>query len=144
MVMLNMKILGDPFWITSSGMGNHCVSKTNYINVNSDYSVNWETGEVYIDVIFKSPLDINQFTGLYNFGGPFSDPTIGFRGLYRVNTITSFFKNGEFTQEVQGMRINNQDIDEQKEATNKQVFNSTLLDTNRNTLNVVDQNSKFA
>lgn len=110
MVGLDMEIIGDPFWISSSGLGNYTAPLTDNDYVNSDYSVNWQTGEVYIHVNFRSPIDINQATGMYQFprvSGSY-DSAIMFKGIYRVNMVTSTFKDGMFKQTLKGFRVNNQ------------------------------------
>lgn len=113
MLNLNMEIIGDPYWIVNSGMGNY-TSKQAPISkdLNSDGSVNWQSSEVDIFVNFKNPIDINQTTGLYNFNsygyagglGASSDGAIGFKGLYHINTVTNHFRQGEFRQTLKGMR----------------------------------------
>lgn len=120
MLNLDMEIHGDPFWIVNSGLGNY-TSKQAPISkdLNSDGSVNWQSSEVEIYVNFKNPLDINQATGLYDFksfgygggAGSQSDGAIGFKGLYRVNIVTSHFRNGEFRQTLQGFRRKLQESD---------------------------------
>lgn len=125
MISLDMEILGDPFWISSSGMGNYIAPITKNNFVNSDYSVNFQTGEVYIHVNFKSPIDINQATGLYNFpktSGAY-DAAIMFKGVYRVNNVTSIFRDGVFKQVIKGYRVNNQY--EEKKAENAQTLNTS-------------------
>jgi hypothetical protein len=113
MLNLNMEIVGDPYWIVNSGMGNY-TSKEAPISkdLNTDGSVNYQTSEVDIYVNFKNPLDINQTTGLYDFKsygyagglGTTSDGAIGFKGLYHINTVTNHFRQGEFRQTLKGSR----------------------------------------
>jgi hypothetical protein len=116
MVVLNMEIQGDPFWIINSGVGNYTSKKAPLSkDLNSDGSVNWQSSEVHIKVNFRNPIDINQTTGLYNFkaggynSGSGTSDQVGFNGLYKVNTIESNFRNGEFRQTLRGQRIKNQD-----------------------------------
>ena len=118
---LNMNIIGDPYFIAHSGTGNYTASPTAYTNLNSDGSVNYQNGEVDVIVNFRTPIDINQTTGLYNFGGQSaSAPVIGFSGLYKINTVTSTFKSGKFTQILEGFRRKGQDFPE--EGTPEQTF----------------------
>jgi len=105
MVNLDMKILGDPYWIPHSGMGNYTSTPTQYKDLNSDMSVNYQSSEVDIEVNFRSPLDLNQATGLYDFGGNSKvAPVIHFSGIYKVTKVVSRLKDGKFTQELHGMR----------------------------------------
>jgi hypothetical protein len=112
MQALRMKIIGDPYYIAQSGMGNYFSAPTQYTNLNSDGTVNWTSGEVDIRVNYRSPIDINQGTGLYNFGSKtFKDPETGksqsvsqFSGLYQLIYVDSIFKDGQFTQDLKALR----------------------------------------
>jgi hypothetical protein len=105
MANLEIEILGDPYWIAQSGMGNYTAQPTQFYNLNDDGSVSYQNGEVDCLVNFRTPIDINQSTGLYDFG-PKSQtaPVMQFSGLYTVKNVTSTFKNGEFTQVLTGVR----------------------------------------
>jgi hypothetical protein len=114
MMRLNLEIQGDPYWIVNSGQGNYTSTPVAGVkDLNKDGSVNWQTSEVDIIVNFRSPFDINQTTGMYDFksanifdigSSTSAGPTLGFTGLYRVNTVTSTFKNGVFKQRLVGSR----------------------------------------
>jgi hypothetical protein len=118
MVVLNLDIMGDPYWIVNSGQGNYTATQAKIGGVtikdlNADGSVAWQNGEVHILVNFRSPFDINQTTGLYDFksanlfdlgGSTKTSPVIGFTGLYRVNIVSSYFRNGVFRQTLKGNR----------------------------------------
>ena len=112
MQALRMKIIGDPYYIAQSGLGNYHSAPTQFQNLSSDGSVNWASGEVDIRVNYRSPIDINQGTGLYNFGSKnFKDPETGksqsvtqFSGLYQLIHVDSYFKDGQFTQDLKALR----------------------------------------
>jgi len=112
MQALNMKIMGDPYYIVQSGLGNYHSAPSQFSNLNSDGTVNWASGEVDIRVNYRSPIDLNQGTGLYNFGKKtYKDPEtakslniVNFSGLYQLIHVDSYFKNGEFTQELKAFR----------------------------------------
>ena len=114
MINLSMEIMGDPYWIVNSGMGNYTSKPVDGVkDLCKDGSVNWQSGEVDIGVYFRSPLDINQGTGLYDFksANTFSlvkagkaSPVIAFTGLYKINQVTNVFKGGRFTQTLLGYR----------------------------------------
>jgi hypothetical protein len=110
MVTLDMEIIGDPFWIHHSGAGNYTSPPAPGIkDLNRDGSVNWQNGEVDILVNFRSPLDINQATGLYDFnmalntGSP-DAPVQGWSGLYCVNRVTNSFRGGKYRCTLKGYR----------------------------------------
>jgi hypothetical protein len=122
MMLLNMEIWGDPYYIAQSGMGNYTAKGTPFDNLNQDGTVNYQNGEVYINVNFRTPIDINQGTGLYNFAGAKSAPVIQFSGLYRVQTIQHSFRDGQFRQTLQGARLPQQENPEQ--GTSTKVFST--------------------
>ena len=105
MVDLNMQILGDPYYIAQSGTGNYTAQPTQFTNLNDDGSVSYQNGEVDIVVNFRTPIDINQNTGMYNFG-PNTDtaPVMQFSGLYKVTNVSSVFSQGTFKQTLVGYR----------------------------------------
>jgi hypothetical protein len=110
MIMLDMTIIGDPYFIAQSGTGNYTAKSSQFVNLNTDGSVNYQNGEVDIVVNFRTPVDINQVSGLYDFGGASkTSPVMQFSGLYRVTTVTSRFSNGEFKQDLKGMRRRQQE-----------------------------------
>lgn len=99
---LEMDIVGDPYYLTGNGLGNYSSpADPKYMNINEDGSINYQNGEVDIAINFKTPLDINSSTGLFNMAGK----RIGeYSGLYKLRTITHKFKNGQFTQTITGSR----------------------------------------
>ena len=110
MLRLNMTILGDPYFLGDSGMGNYTAGKTQYENINSDYSVDYQTGEVDVVVNFRTPIDINMSKGAYDFG-----PTTlinQFSGLYMVQRVENSFTKGRFTQNLTMVRRIGQTSDE--------------------------------
>jgi hypothetical protein len=123
LVNLNMEIIGDPYYIVQSGMGNYTAQATQYKNLNLDGSINYQNGEVDILVNFRTPIDINQTTGLYNFGGSSKTaPVIGYSGLYQITNITSKFQSGQFKQTLVGQRRPQQE--NPVEATPDQTFST--------------------
>ena len=106
---LTLEILGDPFWIAQSGHGNYTSTPTQYTNLNKDATVNYQNGEVDVIVDFRTPTDINQATGLYNFNAP--SGVAQFSGLYSIKNVTSRFSQGKFTQTLFGMRRKGQPQD---------------------------------
>lgn len=108
MLTLNMDIWGDPYYIAQSGQGNYTSKSTPYKNLNADGTVNYQNGEVYVTVNFRTPIDINQATGLYKFSNN-SAPVTAFSGLYRVTNVTSTFSGGQFKQTLKGQRMPQQE-----------------------------------
>lgn len=127
MIELNMDIIGDPYWIAQSGTGNYTAVPSDKHNLNADGTVNWQNGEVDVIVNFRTPTDLNQTSGLYDFAGPGkSAPVVQFSGLYRVQTLTSTFKQGKFIQTLEGFRRMNQEL--KKTGTPEQTYSTKNVD----------------
>lgn len=139
MTVLEMEVWGDPYWIAQSGQGNYTSKPVPGVpDLNADGSVNWQNGEVKILVNFRSPLDLNQSTGLYDFKSPNhmdmstspkAGPVLGFTGMYVVNRVTNYFRQGKFTQMLKGYRIPLQGEETNKEAKPTNTFNTTNQNT---------------
>jgi len=106
LVSIEMEILGDPYYIADSGVGNYNAEATNYTNLNIDGTINHQSSEVDILINFRTPVDIDPETGAYLMDGP----GIGvkdFSGLYKVNTVINQFRDNLFTQTLQCVRRRN-------------------------------------
>lgn len=112
MMDLDMEIIGDPYFIVQSGIGNYTASATQYTNLNDDGTANYQNGEVDIIVNFRTPVDINQTSGLYTFAGG-TDRLDQWSGLYSVQNVTSTFKLGQFKQVLKGQRRPLQELQEE-------------------------------
>lgn len=98
MINPEMQIVGDPYYIADSGVGNYTSKPTQYENINADHSMDYQTGEVDIIVNFRTPLDIDMQLGKYDFGSP--EVLKPFNGLYMVTKVVSNFSKGKFTQDL--------------------------------------------
>lgn len=135
MAILDLEILGDPYWINQSGLGNYTSKPTQYKDLNADETVNYQNGEVDIVVNFRTPFDVNQATGMYKFESGSNNFTTGgesastqFSGVYNVNKVRSTFTRGRFIQTLSGSRRPNQEL--KTEATPDQLFNvNSMLDS---------------
>ena len=103
MLSLEMTILGDPYYIGDSGLGNYTAKQTNLENMTADHSMNYQNGEVYIGVNFRTPLDIDVARGAYDFGP--TQLVAEFSGLYKVLKVSSDFSRGRFTQNLTLLRM---------------------------------------
>jgi len=110
MISLDMEIIGDPYFLVQSGTGNYTAKPTQYSNLNSDGSINHQSGEVDILVNFRTPIDINQSTGLYDFGKNNSAPVKMFSGLYKVLIVNHSFSKNEFKQVLNLQRRPGQEL----------------------------------
>jgi hypothetical protein len=124
MIELDMTIIGDPYYIAHSGMGNYTGSSTqDSSHLLDDGSINYQNGEVDVVVNFRTPIDINQGTGLYTFTGTtLGAPVNAWSGIYRLTEVTSTFKAGEFKQKLGGYRRPYQEAS--TEDDNSKLFNT--------------------
>ena len=104
---ITFDILGDPYYIATSGCGNYVDTQLTKINITKDGSVNYLNGEVHVVINFRTPTDINQATGLYDLKN--SQLCQQFSGIFKLTNIKSEFKHGEFKQTLEAFRIQGQD-----------------------------------
>jgi hypothetical protein len=108
-VVADLEILGDPYYIADSGLGNFTnTNSSDRLNITSTRAMDYQSSEV--DILFKffTPVDINP-------GGTMTFPKdidnqleIPFSGLYKVWAVKSKFSSGKFTQSLQLLRRPNQ------------------------------------
>ena len=98
-----LEILGDPYYLVTGGMYNgDLVLKDPQMTVDGQAPIT--QGDLYVNINFKNPVDINSNTGLVDFG---STP-LAFSGVYRVNQLVNSFKGGVFTQSLDVLRMEGQ------------------------------------
>ena len=100
-------IMGDPYYIADSGVGNFSNSGTGSFNITATGAMDYQNGEVDILLDFRNPVDINPETGILDSGQ--STVVKEFTGVYRVIEITSMIQGNKFTQALKLMRRPNQD-----------------------------------
>lgn len=128
MITITCEILGDPYYITSSGTGNYTALTTQYFNVGNDGAMSYQNGEIHFVVNFRTPTDIIQSTGLYDLKN--TKLCQQFSGLYKLIRVTSDFKSGSFTQTLEANRIQGQDS---KDTPADTAILTTDKQTNTNT-----------
>jgi hypothetical protein len=62
-----------------------------------------DNGVVYAQVLFRTPIDIDESTGLMEFDPDYK--TSLFSGLYQVIQVVSNFRGGQFIQELEMTRL---------------------------------------
>ena len=101
-----LSIIGDPFFISDSGLGNFNAGDTSYTNMNDNGSMNYQNGEVDINLIFRTPVDYNESGGMdFPEDSKIVSP---FSGLYRVTKVKNSISNNTFTQQLSLLRRRNQ------------------------------------
>ncbi len=136
LVMANVTIMGDPYYLADSGLGNFSNSGSGRFNITSTGAMDYQSGEVDIIINFRTPLDYNQQTGIMDFGN--TDIVEEFSGLYKVNFVTNRWQKGKFTQELQLMRRPKQTAKPINSIEAKQIANGYNKDGYAMGLPVVD------
>ena len=106
----NIKILGDPDFLmpVDSATAGQIVSK--YYGPDG-YSINANSGQVFIEIGFNEVIDYNNNTGLlepknnirfWNYPANIEEMTQG-RMIYMVTQVTSKFARGTFTQDLKSV-----------------------------------------
>lgn len=107
LIKLNLEIMGDPYFLADSNMGNF-VDSVVHPNLNSNGSIDTLQRESHIIINFRTPLDIDPITGVMIFPEQLLNVE-SFSGLYRVIKIRNKFNGNSFTQELELNRIKDQE-----------------------------------
>ena len=110
LVMVNLDIVGDPYYMADSGMGNYdSPTLGGLINMTQDGNMSYQESEVDIEINFKTPLDYGP-SGWMEFPGLGAQPVRKFNGLYKVIMVRNSFSGGQFTQRLETIRRRAQDV----------------------------------
>ena len=99
-----LEILGDPFYVVTGGIGNYnpAPGQTSP-RITTDGEANHNYGEVLITINFRNPIDYNT---LDKGGRMYFDPQLlPFSGVYKINKLKSYFKDGIFKQMLDITRV---------------------------------------
>lgn len=108
LITIDLDILGDTYWMVESGQANHIDGAAPRSQTTQGGEANYTGGEIYIFISFRTPVDTNTDTGLYEFANQNPSP---FSGVYKVLRCDSEFKGGQFTQKLKCVRMPGQPID---------------------------------
>jgi hypothetical protein len=104
LVTIDLEILGDPYWLVDSGMNNYFASAASpTAQITDDGTMNYESGNVYIYLTFRTPIDVNTTTGLYDFSQVGEDSPFG--GIYRIVLCENTFVDGNWKQKLKCVRM---------------------------------------
>lgn len=117
MLQADIEIMGDPYYVVGSGTANYSESNTGSFNLTANGEVDYQNGEVHVVFNFRTPVDIDPFTGLADFGS--TEIAKGFSGLYQLVSVTNNFKGGKFTQVLHCFRLPNQAMKSEGSSTGK-------------------------
>jgi hypothetical protein len=106
MVTGDLTILGDPYFISDSGVGNFSnTGQGARRTISPTGAMDYQSSEVDIVVNFRTPIDIGT-DGIMEFAK--SNLEVPFSGLYKVINVKSTFNKGQFTQTLALLRRINQ------------------------------------
>ena len=117
MIGVTLKIIGDPHYIKQDDVFRVPNMEITTVQVDStgldtrlvaNGSLNMDSGEVYIQITFRTPSDIDESTGLMKFESKYQQSV--FTGMYKVLTVDSVFSNGQFTQTLNIVRLPRQSM----------------------------------
>lgn len=109
MIQLKLQILGDPQFIKQDDIyySPRAITK---LNLRGNQIVNGslasDNGELFCTCVFKTPVDIDEVTGLLRKDSKYNISY--FSGYYRVLSVDSEFRNGKFTQTLELIRYDSQ------------------------------------
>ena len=113
MINIQLKIIGDPQLIKQDDLfyAQNIRPPTSQFTPNN--SLYYDGGELYVNIIFQSPIDYDESTGL-------AIPNLGnytynlFNGIYKIITVDNIFRQGKFEQTLDLIRlpVNAQDINQ--------------------------------
>ena len=120
LVELELEILGDPYFIVDSGMGNYSAPAAS-TNETNDGTLEYQRSECDVIVNFRTPIDYNENTGTMTFPED-TIPVDAFSGLYKVVQVSNSFSNNLFKQRLTLLRRRNQPADINQPATTDQAI----------------------
>lgn len=143
LVTMDLTILGDPYYLADSGQGNYSSPPSGDPAYTADGTMNYQRGEVEVNVNFRTPIDYPTKggdmifpTGLSGTGD--TVPVNAFGGLYKVNTVKNSLSGGKFTQVLKLIRRPNQTSDTGVEGS--QNDNNAVTTTPANSQQAGSQN----
>ena len=125
MLNLSLKILGDPQYIKQDDIFYPPDQNDPQNLITDNGSIKTDGGQVYVQVSFNAPTDINESTGMVYYNPKYA--TSLFSGMYSVLTVESEFSRGQFTQKLEMVRLPNQPTLDYTSGTKK---DSSLLERN--------------
>lgn len=119
---VNIELLGDPYFLADSGTGNYYASVDKDPRtgdqkfINNDGSAEPTFNGIYCVINFKTPIDYAAngnmiFKGTANELNKNFVTLNEFSGVYRMTMVKNIFQSGTFTQDLQLVRVPNQEVE---------------------------------
>ena len=117
LVNIDLEIMGDPYWLVDSGISNYFARESTKSRLlTEDGTMNYEGGNVFVYLTFRTPSDLDEVTGLYQW--PKDGGESPFSGIYRVTKCDNTFSDGIFKQKLKCVRQPGQSQDYGKQNPN--------------------------
>ena len=110
MINVQLKIIGDPLFIKQDELFYQpSAQKTKFKNdtITPNGSFIMDTGEMYVQIEWKTPVDYDQSTGQVRYEERYQSSL--FNGMYKIITVSSSFSSGQFIQTLELVRQWDQD-----------------------------------
>lgn len=122
LLVTNMEILGDPYWIPQKTVSNQAFANsfTSCGNTDTRGAVQTDESQVIVQMNFKTPQDLDDETGLLKN----LQDVQGFTGFYRVYICEHRFEGGVYTTNLQMVRVKNQ---KKETRTDSNLTNDTII-----------------
>ena len=122
--MLNcqIKILGDPQFIKQDEIlfpPNKIPQKGSQFVDKPGGSLAMDSGEIFCKITFKTPIDINETTGLLKHDNKWKETY--FSGMYKIMKVSSEFRQGKFTQDLTLIRQREQSGDSKSSVSSSSI-----------------------
>jgi hypothetical protein len=101
LLKLDLKIIGDPQFIKQDEV--LFSSRGNNQQLIAGGSLAMDSGEIFAQVTFKTPVDIDEATGLSRANSKWKE--VYWSGLYKVQMVSNEFTRGKFTQTLTLIRL---------------------------------------
>jgi hypothetical protein len=123
MLNIKLKIIGDPHFIKQDDIYTN-PGQTGYNDLKfmlNEGTLNMDSGEIFCNINFRTPIDMDETTGLAKFNTNYEKSR--FTGFYKVQVIDSEFSKGQFVQTLDLIRIF-EDADEYAKNTTRAESNA--------------------
>lgn len=108
MVNVEIEILGDPYWLVDNGIGGYIPPPGQTEMITADGTANYEAGDIYIYIRWRTPIEPKETAGDYLFVGQEDNP---FSGIYKVIKCENIFSSGTYKQTLNCIRMPRQASD---------------------------------
>jgi hypothetical protein len=127
MINVDLEILGDPYWLVDNGIGGYIPGPGQTEMITEDGTANYEAGDIYIYIRWRSPIEPKESAGDYLF---IEEKVSPFSGIYKVIKCENVFSSGVYKQTLNCVRMPRQAPDFDQKVT-PSTSNLSLYDFTR-------------